>query len=86
VPYLYIEDEKGFGDKGADKGSTAGGFYDELVMFGKVLGYTDYDVLTMPVRRRKKMETALAYHLEEEAKQNKKAGAFSKPRMPGRRR
>lgn len=47
------------------------------------MGYTDFDVLKMPIRRRRKMEVALSYYLEEEAKANKK-GAGRIPSMPRR--
>lgn len=64
IPYLYYDAEPIFGSRGIISGSDAGGFYDHMLLFAREMGFTDYDYLKMPIRRRRKLATSLQYYLE----------------------
>lgn len=64
-PDLYEDSDVFFGESGASEGSTAGRMYDMLGVYAKWWHWTDVQVLSIPIRRRRKMDVVLAYQIQE---------------------
>lgn len=63
MPDLY-DDEFSNTTGMEDGGSGSGQLYDIMGLFSRFWGYTDHDYMMMPVRRRRKLTTALIYQLQ----------------------